>query len=85
MGSWKAFDQNLVSHSVAHHLAAIAVNQVHPAAAGAPGTGEALLAWLADRDAKGLAHLRQLMADGTPIAELPLLATPPTGLPVLSQ
>ena len=68
-----------------HHLAAIAVNQVHPPvtapADAAPGVG--LLSWLGARDAAGLAHLRRLMADGIPVAALPLLPSPPTGLPAL--
>jgi anion-transporting ArsA/GET3 family ATPase len=68
-----------------HHLAAIAVNQIHPNpdTRDGNGAGVALLEWLAERDARGLAHLRQLVTDGTPIADLPLLAAPPTGLPAL--
>jgi anion-transporting ArsA/GET3 family ATPase len=72
-----------------HHLAAIIVNQVHPPASDRPRSpsiarsGEELLAWLGDRDARGLAALRQLAADVTPVADLPLLAEPPTGLAAL--
>jgi len=69
-----------------HHLAALAVNQVHPptpAGSGAGGLG--LLAWLGERDARGVAHLRRLVTDGTPTAELPLLASPPTGLAALDR
>lgn len=70
-----------------HHLAGIVVNQVHAdgVAGGRRGQGgradgERLLAWLAERDARGLAALRQLVTDGTPVAELPMLPEPPTGL-----
>ncbi len=73
-----------------HHVAALAVNQVHPpvgrdtgARPAAPADGVGVLAWLAERDARGLAALRRLVTDGTPVADLPLLPTPPTGLPAL--
>jgi anion-transporting ArsA/GET3 family ATPase len=81
-----------------HHLAGIVVNQVHPrsgssgkgdacvapaAPAAAAVDGAALLSWLANRDAAGLIALRQLVTDGTPVADLPLLAEPPTGLAAL--
>jgi anion-transporting ArsA/GET3 family ATPase len=70
-----------------HHVAALVVNQVHPADATAVGgeDGVGLLAWLGQRDARGVAHLRRLVTDGTPIADLPLLATPPTGLEQLEE
>ncbi|MDH3496040.1 MAG: ArsA family ATPase [Gemmatimonadota bacterium] len=72
-----------------HHVAALAVNQVHPLVAGDAGArpaadGVRLLAWLAERDARGLAALRRLVTDGTPVADLPLMPTPPTGLPALA-
>jgi anion-transporting ArsA/GET3 family ATPase len=68
-----------------HHLAAIAVNQLHPPVAPAPDAapGVELLRWLGERDAAGLAHLRRLVTDGTPVAALALLPSPPTGLPAL--
>jgi anion-transporting ArsA/GET3 family ATPase len=73
-----------------HHLAAIVVNQVHASRTGAPGDGRSrgadgveLLRWLGDRDARGLTALRQLVTDGTPVADLPLLAEPPAGLAAL--
>ena len=45
--------------------------------------GVGLLAWLGERDARGIAHLRRLVTDGTPVADLPLLPSPPTGLTAL--
>jgi anion-transporting ArsA/GET3 family ATPase len=48
-----------------------------------PVNGPALFRWLADRDARGLVALRQLVVDGTPVADLPLLAEPPAGLAAL--
>jgi anion-transporting ArsA/GET3 family ATPase len=70
-----------------HHLAAIVVNQMHPPVSGRTdgADGVALLRWLGERDAAGLAHLRRLVTDGTPVAALPLLPSPPTGLPALEQ
>jgi anion-transporting ArsA/GET3 family ATPase len=70
-----------------HHLAAVAVNQVHPAveADGNAADGVGLLRWLGERDAAGLAHLRRLVTDALPIAALPLLPTPPTGLAALED
>lgn len=76
-----------------HHLGAIVVNQVHPEVRdvapkpllrGRLGEGLRLLAWLGDRDARGLTALRALVTDGTPLVALPLLPTPPTGLDDLS-
>jgi anion-transporting ArsA/GET3 family ATPase len=76
-----------------HHLAGVVVNQVNPGKAiegdqrrseairGDPGAE--LLEWLGERDARGLVALRQLVTDGTPVADLPLLPEPPTGLPAL--
>jgi hypothetical protein len=40
----------------------------------------ALLRFLGDRDARGLAALRHRLAGGQPVAELPLRGTPPTDL-----
>jgi hypothetical protein len=48
-----------------------------------PVDGPALLTWLQDRDARGLAALRQLVPEGPPVAALPLLPEPPTGLAAL--
>jgi hypothetical protein len=79
-----------------HHLAGIMVNQVHPNGSGAARQrgsdlssatsapdGPALLAWLGERDARGLVALRQLVTDGTPVADLALLPEAPTGLAAL--
>ncbi|MDH5196624.1 MAG: AAA family ATPase [Gemmatimonadota bacterium] len=68
-----------------HHVAGLAVNQVHPVVPGAADAagGVGLLAWLGERDARGIAHLRRLVTDGTPVADLPLLPSPPTGLTAL--
>jgi len=68
-----------------HHVAALTVNQLHPPVTGAgeASDGVALLRWLGARDARGLAHLRRLVTDGTPVAALPLLPVPPTGLEAL--
>ncbi|HUO87403.1 MAG TPA: ArsA-related P-loop ATPase [Thermoanaerobaculia bacterium] len=82
-----------------YHLAAVVVNRVHPRlspeAAGS-GTAEAdpaadpcrpdgrrLLAWLGERDARGLAELTSLLADRHPLVALPLLSTEPTDLAAL--
>jgi anion-transporting ArsA/GET3 family ATPase len=54
-----------------------------PASAGSPVDGPELFRWLGDRDARGLTALRQLAAGRTPVADLPLLAEPPTGLAAL--
>jgi len=82
-----------------HHLAGIVVNQMHPDGSGsaaareggrtsapaapAASAGVGLLEWLGERDARGLVALRQLVTDGTPVADLALLAEPPTGLAAL--
>jgi len=76
-----------------HHLGPIVVNQVHPeleedtpglSARGRLGEGMRLLAWMGDRDARGLTALRALLTDGTPLVALPLFPMPPTGLDDLS-
>jgi anion-transporting ArsA/GET3 family ATPase len=68
-----------------HHLAAVVVNQVHPRMVERKRLtgGLALFAWLGERDAQGLAHLRRLVRDDPPVADLPLLAGPPAGLSAL--
>jgi len=70
-----------------HHLAALVVNQLHPPVTGSGGAGGGvdLLRWLGERDREGLAHLRRLVTDGTPVAALPLLPAPPIGVPALEQ
>jgi anion-transporting ArsA/GET3 family ATPase len=75
-----------------HHLGPVLVNRLHPGAgfgadreAAAHGDGEALLAWLAERDARGLEHLRALLGPDRPLFDLPLLAEAPSELESLSR
>ncbi|HEX2252288.1 MAG TPA: ArsA-related P-loop ATPase [Thermoanaerobaculia bacterium] len=72
-----------------YHLGPIVVNRVHPQVSGPlPGLpedpctpdGRALLAWLGERDHRGLAHLRGLVPQGRPLVALPLLRREPTDL-----
>lgn len=81
-----------------YHLGPIVVNRVHPifqgAFQGAPARlatagpcqvdGAALLAWLGERDRRGLAALRQLLSPEQPLAALPLLPDEPTDLASLA-
>jgi anion-transporting ArsA/GET3 family ATPase len=74
-----------------HHLGPVLVNRLHPRAATVPdretaaaGDGSALLAWLAERDAQGLEHLRTLLGPDRPLLDLPLLAEAPSELESLS-
>lgn len=67
-----------------YHLRAVVANQLHPPLARAalpdpPPDGLRLLAWQGDRDQRGLAALRELLPD-LPVAGLPLLPVPPTGV-----
>lgn len=77
-------------------LAAIVVNRLHPELPMPPSlrdvpisddptrpTGWQLLSWAADRDQKGLAALRALLAEDRPLAALPLLPDEPTDLAAL--
>ncbi len=75
-----------------HHLGPVLVNRLHPRAgfeadreAAANGDGEALLAWLAERDAGGLEHLRALLGSDRPLYDLPLLPEAPSELESLSR
>jgi anion-transporting ArsA/GET3 family ATPase len=70
-----------------HRLGPVLVNRMHPPgeapadrAAAAAGDGAALLAWLGERDAAGLAHLRALLGPERPLVELPLLPEAPSEL-----
>ena len=73
-----------------HRLSAVVVNQVHPpvtlppdlTASLAPGLG--LVAWLGQRDARGLRELGELLAGDPPLIAVPLRPVPPTTLPALS-
>jgi anion-transporting ArsA/GET3 family ATPase len=73
-----------------HRLAAVVVNQVHPAVRSARGlpagwaAGLDLLAGAGDRDQRALATLRQRLR-GVPVAAMPLLPAPPTGLEALGE
>jgi anion-transporting ArsA/GET3 family ATPase len=66
-----------------HHLGPVVVNRVHPSPKGPADAEEpdglALLRWLGERDARGVATLRRLLA-GRPLVEVPLLAAEPSGL-----
>ena len=75
-----------------HHLGPVLVNRLHPRAgvevdrrAAASGDGAALLAWLAERDARGLEHLRALLGPERPLYDLPLLPEAPSELESLSR
>ena len=75
-----------------HRLGPVLVNRLHPRAgvaadrrAAAGGDGEALLAWLAERDAEGLEHLRSLLGADRSLFDLPLLPEAPSELESLSR
>ena len=75
-----------------HHLGPVLVNRVHPRAAfeadreaAASGDGEALLAWLAERDGRGLEQLHTLLGLDRPLYHLPLLPEAPSELESLSR
>jgi anion-transporting ArsA/GET3 family ATPase len=75
-----------------YHLGPIVVNRVHPPVPGgaprgtpAPGDGRGLLAWLGERDRKGLDELRQLLPAGQVVVDLPLLPDEPTDLASLAE
>ena len=52
--------------------------------AAASGDGEALLGWIAEREARGLEHLRGLLGPEQPLYDLPLLPEAPSELGSLS-
>lgn len=68
-----------------YRLGPIVVNRVHPLTAGPveakpdPEDGRALVAWLGDRDHRGVAALRDLLPT-QPLVELPLLPAEPVDL-----
>ncbi len=68
-----------------HRLGPIVVNRVHPPSAAPPGAGAGirLLAWLGERDARGVAALRGLLSANEVLVDLPLLPGEPTGLAAL--
>jgi hypothetical protein len=51
----------------------------------APGDGRALLAWLGERDRRGLERLRSLLAPGPPPVAVPLLPRSPADLQALTE
>ena len=74
-----------------HRLGPVVVNRLHPRdgrkadrLAAADGDGAALLAWLAERDARGLEHLRSLLGPEQPLYDLPLLPEAPSELASLA-
>ncbi|HVT56820.1 MAG TPA: ArsA-related P-loop ATPase [Thermoanaerobaculia bacterium] len=83
-----------------YQLGPIVVNRVHPhparpaapsgglaappPAAPDPADGVEILAWLGERDRRGLAELRQLLASSQPLIELALRPDEPTGLAELA-
>jgi anion-transporting ArsA/GET3 family ATPase len=67
-----------------HDLRLIVVNQTHPQLPiDVSGPGLSLLAWLGERDRRGLDALARLLGPGDPSVSLPLLPDTPTGLPAL--
>ena len=72
-----------------YRLGPIVVNRVHPRwvstppSAGGSADGRALLAWLGERDARGVAALRALLPASQPMQALPLLPEEPVDLPAL--
>ncbi|HVT16992.1 MAG TPA: ArsA-related P-loop ATPase [Thermoanaerobaculia bacterium] len=82
-----------------YHLGPIIVNRVHPRAALSGGAGGAattpggsrqpdgreLLAWLGERDHRGLVELGKLLGPDQPLATLPLRPDEPTDLASLAE
>jgi len=67
-----------------HDLRLIVVNQTHPQLpAGVVTPGLSLMAWLGERDRRGLDALGRLLGPGDPSVNLPLLPETPTGLSAL--
>lgn len=76
-----------------YHLGPIIVNRVHPrfvVDGAVPGSGDPchptgweLLAWLGERDQKGLVDLAALLSRDQPVIDVPLLPEEPTDLPSL--
>ena len=73
-----------------HRLAAVVVNQVHPPVTLPPDlpaplvAGVGLVAWLGQRDARGLRQLTELLAGDPPLIPVALRPAPPTTLPALA-
>ncbi len=70
-----------------YHLGPIVVNRIHPRFESTPaatGDGRRLLAWLGDRDARGVTALQRLLPAEQPLLALPLLPAEPVDLPALA-
>ena len=70
-----------------YRLGPIVVNRIHPPGdpeAPVEGEGRRLLAWLAERDARGVAALSGLLPVGQPLLSLPLRAAEPVDLASLA-
>lgn len=72
-----------------YRLGPVVVNRLHPRVAAGPaeleGEGRRLLAWLGERDQRGLAELGKLLPAPQTIVDLPLLPDEPTDLPALAR
>ncbi len=69
-----------------HRLGPIVVNRVHPPVEAGPGAAEGLrlLAWLGERDRRGVAALRALLSARDLLVDLPLQEREPTSLEALA-
>ncbi|HEV8239727.1 MAG TPA: ArsA-related P-loop ATPase [Thermoanaerobaculia bacterium] len=73
-----------------YHLGPIVVNRIHPRWPALPSSedatqdGRALLAWLGERDARGVAALQKLLPGEQPLLALPLLSAEPVDLAALA-
>lgn len=73
-------------HERGYNLGPLVVNMIHPRATtelltrSDLGPGARLLSWLGERDHRGLAAFRRLLAPGQPLVDVPLLAREPTDL-----
>lgn len=78
-----------------YRLGPIVVNRLHPAdpdgrpagsrSGGPAAAGRRLLAWLGERDARGLERLRSLVAERQAVVALPLLPSEPANLAALRE
>ncbi len=71
-----------------YRLGPVVVNRLHPrAGAGSPdrSAGRRLMAWLGERDARGVRELRSLLGDRQPLVEVPLLPRAPSEIGALAE
>jgi anion-transporting ArsA/GET3 family ATPase len=73
-----------------HQVGPVVVNMVHPSLPDGPvppgaGEGVALLRWLGERDARGVAAFRSLLPGRGALLDLPLLPEEPSGIKGLRQ